>query len=137
MEDSIIFRKLEDYTLKRNKELARLRGLTEDFLNGRTSYDVVKSYIIKVSRTRSSLKKSIELCGSSDIRREFLDYMKTLITFVIMVSVNDEEDILMDLRTYLLDKGMLDEVDFIDGELTKIKDLSNVALKILKTLSNF
>ncbi|MEM1866888.1 MAG: hypothetical protein QXN43_04045, partial [Zestosphaera sp.] len=105
--------------------------------NGRTSYDVVKSYIIKVSRTMSSLKKSIELCGSSDIRREFLDYMKTLITFVIMVSVNDEEDILMDLRTYLLDKGMLDEVDFIDGELTKIKDLSNVALKILKTLSNF
>ncbi|MEM0348360.1 MAG: hypothetical protein QXS63_02920 [Zestosphaera sp.] len=137
MEDSIIFRKLEDYTLKRNKELARLRGLTEDFLNGRTSYDVVKSYIIKVSRTRSSLKKSIELCGSSDIRREFLDYMKTLITFVIMVSVNDEEDILTDLRTYLLDKGMRDEVDFIDGELTKIKDLSNVALKILKTLSNF
>ncbi|MEM1604305.1 MAG: hypothetical protein QXL29_01515 [Zestosphaera sp.] len=136
MEDSIIFRKLEDYTLKRNKELARLRGLTEDFLNGRTSYDVVKSYIIKVGRTRSSLKKSIELCGSSDIRREFLDYMKTLITFVIMVSVNDEEDILMDLRTYLLDKGMRDEVDFIDGELTKIKDLSNVALKILKTLSN-
>lgn len=134
MEDSVIFRKLEDYTLKRNKELAKLRGLAEDFLNGRTSYDVVKSYIIKVSKTRSSLRRSIELCGSSDIRKEFLDHMRTLIMFVIMVSVNDEEDILMDLRTYLLNNGMRDEVDFIDSELTKIRDLSNVALKILKTL---
>lgn len=134
MEDSVIFRKLEDYTLKRNKELAKLRGLAEDFLNGRTSYDVVKSYIIKVSKTRSSLRKSIELCGSSDIRKEFLDHMRILITFVIMVSVNDEEDILMDLKTHLLNSGMRDEVDFIDSELTKIRDLSNVALKILKTL---
>lgn len=134
MEDSVIFKKLEDYTLKRNKELARLRELAEDFLNGRTSYDVVKSYIVKVSKTRGNLKKSIELCGSSDIRREFIDYMRTLITFVIMVSVNDEEDILTDLKAYLLNNGMNDEVDFIDSELTKIKDLSNVALRILKTL---
>ncbi|MEO3992816.1 MAG: hypothetical protein QN229_00650 [Desulfurococcaceae archaeon TW002] len=134
MEDSIIFRKLEDYTLKRNKELVKLRSLTEDFLNGRTSYEVVKNYIIKVSKTRSNLKKSIELCESPNIRREFLDHMKTLITFVIMVSVNDEEDILTDLRTYLLNNGMREEADFIDSELTKIKDLSNTALRVLKTL---
>ncbi|MFN3268681.1 MAG: hypothetical protein ACK416_05430 [Zestosphaera sp.] len=134
MEDSIIFRKLEDYTLKRNEELARLRSLTEDFLNGRISYDVVRSYIIKVSKTRNNLKKSIELCVSPNIRREFLDHMKTLITFVTMVSANDEEDILTDLKTHLLNNGMREEADFIDSELTKIKDLSNTALRVLKTL---
>lgn len=134
MEDSIIFRKLEDCTLKRNKELARLRSLAEDFFNGRTSYDVVKSYIIRVSKTRSSLKRSIELCESPSIRREFLDHMRTLIMFVIMVSVNDEEDILTDLKAYLLNNGMREEADFIDSELTKIKDLSNTALRVLKTL---
>lgn len=134
MEDSVIFRKLEDYTLKRNEELARLRSLAEDFLNGRISYDVVRSYIIKVSKTRSSLKKSIELCESPNIRREFLDHMKTLITFVIMVSANDEEDILTDLKTHLLNNGMREEADFIDSELTKIKDLSSTALRVLKTL---
>ncbi len=135
MEDSLIFRKLEDYTLKRNKELAKLRELAEDFLNGRASYDIVKSYIIKVSRTRNNLKKSIELCGSSDIRREFLDHMKTLIMFVIMVSVNDEEDILMNLKTHLLSRDVQDEVDFIDKELSKIKELSDVASRILKTMT--
>lgn len=135
MEDSLIFKKLEDYTLKRNKELARLRELAEDFLNGRTSYDVVKSYIIKVSKTRNNLKRSIELCGSSGIRREFLDHMKTLIMFVIMVSVNDEEDILMDLKTHLLSRDMQDELNFIDNELSKIKELSSVASRILKTMT--
>ncbi|MGC8974763.1 MAG: hypothetical protein ACP5KB_01030 [Thermoprotei archaeon] len=135
MEDSLIFRKLEDYTLKRNKELAKLRELAEDFLNGRASYDIVKSYIIKVSRTRNNLKKSIELCGSSDIRREFLDHMKTLIMFVVMVSVNDEEDILMNLKTHLLSRDVQDEVDFIDKELSKIKELSDVASRILKTMT--
>lgn len=134
MEDSLIFKKLEDYTLRRNNELVRLRGLAEDFINGKTSYDVVKSYIIKISKTRNNLMKSIELCGSSDIRKEFLDYMRTLITFIIMVSVKDEEDILTDLRTYLFDKGMQEEIDFIDDELSKIKELSNVALRILNTL---
>lgn len=136
MEDSVVFKKLEDYTLRRNKELVKLRGLAEDFLNGRTSYDVVKSYVIKVSKTRSSLRRSIELCGSSDIRKEFLDHMRTLIMFVVMVSVNDEEDILMDLRTHLLSNGMQDEVNFIDSELAKIRDLSDVALRILETLSS-
>ncbi len=134
MEDSIIFRKLEDYTLKRNEELARLRSLTEDFLNGRISYDVVRNYIIKVSKTRNNLKKSIELCESPNIRREFLDHMKTLITYITMVLTNDEEDILTDLKTHLLNNGMREEADFIDSELTKIKDLSNTASRILKTL---
>lgn len=134
MEDSLIFKKLEDYTLRRNKELARLRELAEDFLNGRTSYDVVKSYVVKVSKTRSGLKKSIELCESSEIRKEFADYVRTLITFVVLVSVNDEEDILTDLRTHLIEKGMRDEASFIDDELTKLKDLSDVASRVLKIL---
>ncbi|MEM4486923.1 MAG: hypothetical protein QW116_06810 [Zestosphaera sp.] len=135
MEGPVILRKLEDSTLKRDRELARLRELAEGLLNRRVSYDVVKDYIAKVSRTRSGLKRSIESCSSPGMGKEFVEPIQTLITFALMVSIGDEEEVLNDIKDYLLREGMSEEVAFIDGELTKLRELSAVASKALKSLS--
>lgn len=135
MESSLILRKLEDSTLKRDRELTRLRRLAEDLLDRRVSYDVVKEYIIKVSKTRSSLRRSIESCDLSGVGREFVEPVQTLIAFVLMVSISDEEEVLTDIKNYLMREGMMEEVDFIDGELMKLRELSALASKALKSLS--
>ncbi len=134
MEDSLILRKLEDNTLKRNKELARLRELIDNLFSKRVSYDVVKEYALKVSRTRSSLRRSMESCETSEVREEFVEPLQTLITFALMVSINDEEDMLTDLRNYLDNEGMYEEVRFVDGELMKLKELSALASRVLRNL---
>lgn len=135
MESSLILRKLEDSTLKRDKELIRLRELSEGLFSRRVSYDVVKEYIIKVSKTRSSLRRSIESCNSSGVSKEFLEPVQTLIAFALMVSISDEEEVLTDIKDYLMREGMVEEVGFIDGELMKLKELSALASEALKNLS--
>ena len=132
MEDSILYRNVETLTLKRDKLLSKLRKQVSDLEKGRVSFEEVKETLDKLRRTRKVLFKSLEVSKASGLSAEYVEPLTTLLEFTLMVSVNDEKELLQKIRDLLSGEGDREGVEYVQEDL---KNLEQFAIKTKEYLN--
>ncbi len=135
VEDPILFKNVETITLKRDRLLRRLRKRVEDFTKGRASYDDIEGIIKEIGRLRRALIRAISNSSIGNISREFKEPISTLLEFSLLVSIEDEEELLNKLRESVKDRVEDRARRFSEMLNNELSSLTRLRLEIRNFLS--
>ena len=132
MEDSLLFKNIEDITIKRDRLLKKLRKRVEEFKDNASHYDRLKLTLKEVSRLRKALLKTLGNVELSNVSEEYKELIDTLLEFSLLVTVEEELEILneikQELNTMSAGEG---ELNFIKQEIESVESLKGRLKKIL------
>lgn len=132
MEDSLLFKNIEDLTIKRDRLLKKLRKKVDEFKDNDSHYEKLKSTLKEVSRLRKALLKTLGNVERSNVSEEYRELIDTLLEFSLLVTVEEELEILHEIRQKLntMDAGE-DELSFIEQEIASVENLKGKLKEIL------
>jgi len=132
VEDSLLFKNIEDITIKRDRLLKKLRKRVEEFKDNASHYDRLKLTLKEVSRLRKALLKTLGNVELSNVSEEYKELIDTLLEFSLLVTVEEELEILneikQELNTMSAGEG---ELNFIKQEIESVESLKGRLKKIL------
>ena len=134
MEEAIIFRDFEEYALKLDSLLTKLRKQVGNFLKGRVSFTDLKPNIVRLRHYNELMNKTLSLAEEGEISSEYRDLFLTLVEFVMTVSLGEERDILETLRKALEKKGGEKERKLVADALNEMNILEESVKKIYSSL---
>jgi len=135
MNEAVLFKELERQTLARDKQLKKLKELASRLNNNEVDYEVVKDYVGRVSKSRETLMKRLKKLNEIEFTEAFIEPVTALLSFTVLVAVNVEEEALIEIKNYALSKGLSEDVEYFNNELSNIKSLSDEAEKILNKIN--
>ncbi|PUA33332.1 MAG: hypothetical protein B7O98_02575 [Zestosphaera tikiterensis] len=135
MNEAVLFKELERQTLARDKQLKKLKELASRLNNNEVDYEVVKDYVGRVSKSRETLMKRLKKLNEIEFTEAFIEPVTALLSFTVLVAVNVEEEALIEIKNYALSKGLSEDVEYFNNELSNVKSLSDEAEKILNKIN--
>ncbi len=132
MEDSLLFKNIEDLTIKRDRLLKKLRKRADALKGNATDYEKLKSTLKEVSRLRKALLRTLSNVRRNNVSEEYRELINTLLEFSLLVTVEEELEILQEIKqklnTATTDKN---ELNFIEQEITSVEDLKGKLREVL------
>ncbi len=133
MEESVLYRNIENITLKRDKILKKLRRKVELLRRNELEPTELRPIIREVGRLRRALLKAVKDSSSMSISREYKELIDTLFEFSLMVSVEDEEELLREVKSSLEGNGNDELKKDVLRELSNVKELKNELSRYLNS----
>ncbi len=133
MEESVLYRNIENITLKRDKMLKKLRRKVELLRRNELEPTELRPIIREVGRLRRALLKAVKDSSSMSISREYKELIDTLFEFSLMVSVEDEEELLREVKSSLEGNGNDELKKDVLRELSNVKELKNELSRYLNS----
>ncbi len=131
MENSLLFKNIEDLTIKRDRLLKKLRKRA-DTLKGDTDYEKLKSTLKEASRLRKALLRTLSKVKQNSVGEEYRELINTLLEFSLLVTVEEELEILQEIKQKLNAVATGEnELNFIEQEITSVKDLKERLKEVL------
>ena len=134
MEEAIIFRDFEEYAIKLDSLLTKLRKQVGNFLKGRASFTDLEPNIVRLRHYNELMTKTLSSAEGEEISSEYRDLFLTLVEFVMTVSLGEERDILETLRKALEKKGGDKERKLVAEALNEMNILEKSVKKIYNSL---
>jgi len=132
VEDSLLFKNIEDLTIKRDRLLKKLRKRADALKGNATDYEKLKSTLKEVSRLRKALLRTLSNVRRNNVSEEYRELINTLLEFSLLVTVEEELEILQEIKqklnTATTDKN---ELNFIEQEITSVEDLKGKLREVL------
>jgi len=132
VEDPLLFKNIEDLTIKRDRLLKKLRKKVEELKNDASDYRKLKLTLREVSRLRRALLRTLGNVRQDNIGEEYRELINTLLEFSLLVTTEEELEILQEVKQKLnmisADKC---EVTFIEKEITSVENLKEKLKEIL------
>ncbi len=131
MEDSLLFKNIEDLTIKRDRLLKKLRKRV-DALKGNTDYEKLKLTLKEASRLRKALLRTLSKVKQNSVGEEYRELINTLLEFSLLVTVEEELEVLQEIKQKLnaVATGK-NELNFIEQEITSVEDLKERLEEVL------
>ncbi len=131
MEDSLLFKNIEDLTIKRDRLLKKLRKRA-DALKDNTDYEKLKSTLKEASRLRKALLRTLSNVKQNSVGEEYRELINTLLEFSLLVTVEEELEILQEIKQKLnaVATGK-NELNFIEKEIISVEDLKERLREVL------
>jgi len=131
VENSLLFKNIEDLTIKRDRLLKKLRKRA-DTLKGDTDYEKLKSTLKEASRLRKALLRTLSKVKQNSVGEEYRELINTLLEFSLLVTVEEELEILQEIKQKLNAVATGEnELNFIEQEITSVKDLKERLKEVL------
>ncbi|MCD6324414.1 MAG: hypothetical protein J7L55_04835 [Desulfurococcales archaeon] len=123
MGEPLIFKGVEEQTLKRDELLNKLRTQIEWLEKGRVAFPEVMNTIHKLIRTRKVFMKYLEGTSSPRFEGEAAELMKTLLEFTLWVSIEDEIELLNRVKELakVRDDATPKDEEVIKGEIKELE----------------
>ncbi|OYT51596.1 MAG: hypothetical protein B6U73_01620 [Desulfurococcales archaeon ex4484_204] len=132
MEDPVIFKGVEELTLKRDNLLRRLRRQVSEYGRGRVDVNTLEETLLRLRKARRELVKLLKEALNKVIGREYVELIVTLVEFSYLVSINDERELLLRVKALTLRKGLEGGVvDKVNEDLNEVREFSEIASKLL------
>ncbi len=133
MEDSLIFKGVEEQTLKRDELLSKLRSQIEKLEKRRATFSEVMNTVHKLVRSRKVYMKYLSPSKSLDLGKEGEELLRTLLEFTLWVSIDDEIELLKKLQTLAKarDDVSSGDVKLIQEEIRELQVFRNAAEEFL------
>ena len=132
MEDPVIFKGVEELTLKRDNLLRRLRRQVSEYGRGRVDVDTLEETLLRLRKARRELVKLLKEALNKVMGREYVELIVTLVEFSYLVSINDERELLLKVKALTLRKGLEGGVvDKVNEDLNEVREFSEIASKLL------
>ncbi len=132
MEDSLLFKNIEDLTIKRDRLLKKLRKRADALKGNATDYEKLKSTLKEVSRLRKALIRTLSNVRRNDVSEEYRELINTLLEFSLLVTVEEELEILQEIKQKLNTATTgKNELNFIEQEITSVEDLKGKLREVL------
>ncbi len=132
MEDSLLFKNIEDLTIKRDRLLKRLRKRADALKGNATDYEKLKSTLKEVSRLRKALLNTLSNVKQNSVSKEYRELINTLLEFSLLVTVEEELEILQEIKQKLntIATGK-NELNFIEQEIISVENLKGKLREVL------
>ncbi len=132
MEDSLLFKNIEDLTIKRDRLLKKLRKRADALKGNATDYEKLKSTLKEVSRLRKALIRTLSNVRRNNVSEEYRELINTLLEFSLLVTVEEELEILQKIKQKLNTATTgKNELNFIEQEITSVEDLKGKLREVL------
>jgi len=79
--------------------------------------------------------KRLKKLNEIEFTEAFIEPVTALLSFTVLVAVNVEEEALIEIKNYALSKGLSEDVEYFNNELSNVKSLSDEAEKILNKIN--
>ncbi len=122
MEDSVLFRNVETHTLKWDRLLTKLRKQVDEFIKGRLEFAEIKDTLKRLKKSRNIIIQSFKEVNAQQVSSEYVEPLRALLEFTILVLVNDERELISSLLTDLENKGYRTEAEYLKKELTELEE---------------
>ncbi len=132
MEDSLLFKNIEDLTIKRDRLLRKLRKKVDELKGNTSYYKKLKPALKEISRLRKALLKTLGNVERGNVSEEYKELINTLLEFSLLVAAEEELEILQEIRQKLntMDTDE-DELNFIEQEIASVENLKGKLKEIL------
>ncbi len=132
MEDSLLFKNIEDLTIKRDRILKKLRKRADALKDNVADYEKLKSTLKEVSRLRKALLRTLSNVKQNSISEEYRGLISTLLEFSLLVTVEEELEILQEIKQKLNTVATGEnELNFIEQEITSVENLKEKLREVL------
>lgn len=132
MEDSLLFKNIEDLTIKRDRLLKKLRRRADALKDNISDYEKLKSTLKEVSRLRKALLRTLSNVKQNSVSKEYRELINTLLEFSLLVTVEEELEILQEIKQKLNTVATgKNELNFIEQEITSVEDLKERLREVL------
>jgi len=131
VDESILFKNVENLTLKRDKVLKKLRKKVELLRRNELKPTELRPVIREAGRLRRALLKAVRDSSSVNLSKEYRELIDTLLEFSLLVSAEDEEELLKEVEASLEKDGNEELRKDVLKELSSVKELKNALSKYL------
>ncbi len=132
MEDSLLFKNIEDLTIKRDRLLKKLRKRADALKDDASDYEKLKSTLKEVSRLRKALLRTLSNIKQNSVSEGYRELINTLLEFSLLVTVEEELEILQEIKQKLNTVAAgKNELNFIEQEITSVEDLKKRLREVL------
>jgi len=132
VEDSLLFKNIEDLTIKRDRILKKLRKRADALKDNVADYEKLKSTLKEVSRLRKALLRTLSNVKQNSISEEYRGLISTLLEFSLLVTVEEELEILQEIKQKLNTVATGEnELNFIEQEITSVENLKEKLREVL------
>ena len=121
MEESVFFKDFEEYMLKLDSLLTRLRKQIGNFLKGRSEFQELKPNLIRLRNYNKSLNRLLSETSKPLVSAEYRELVITLVEFLVSVALIDEREIISTLRKSLKSRDALNVMDEVEESLEKLE----------------
>jgi len=121
VEESVFFKDFEEYMLKLDSLLTRLRKQIGNFLKGRSEFQELKPNLIRLRNYNKSLNRLLSETSKPLVSAEYRELVITLVEFLVSVALIDEREIISTLRKSLKSRDALNVMDKVEESLEKLE----------------
>ncbi len=138
VEVSLLYREVEEQTLRRDELISKLRRQVDEFRRGVTTFMEVRETLQRLRRARRLLLRSLSNSKKNpQLEGEYAELVKTLLEFTLWVSINDEKELMLELRDLMVSRGAPEpDLKFVLNELSSVDELKDAAEGFLNSIGH-